>query len=49
MDHRQTSTEYEPPALTVLGSVHALTLDTNKQYGTSDGFMFMGVSIANAS
>ena len=40
---------YEAPALTVLGSVHALTQTTNKKYGVSDGFLFMGNSITNAS
>ena len=40
---------YEPPALRVLGSVHALTLDQNKKYGDSDGFLFMGEPITNAS
>jgi hypothetical protein len=49
MDARQTPRGYEPPALTVLGSVHALTLDQDKKFGTSDGFLFMGVAITNAS
>ena len=39
---------YEAPALTVLGSVHALT-QADKKYGVSDGFTFMGNSITNAS
>jgi hypothetical protein len=39
---------YEPPKLTVLGSVHGLT-QTDKMYGHSDGFTFMGTSITNAS
>ena len=39
---------YEAPALTVLGSVHALT-QTDKKYGVADGFTFMGNSITNAS
>jgi hypothetical protein len=34
--------------LTVLGSVHALTLQ-DKTYGASDGFTFQGISITNAS
>ena len=37
------------PALTVLGSLHALTLTVPKMYGKSDGFTFMGVDITNAS
>jgi hypothetical protein len=40
---------YEPPKLTVLGSVHGLTQVTDKKYGHSDGFTFMGNSITNAS
>ena len=40
---------YEAPALTVLGSVHALTLQQDKKYGVADGFTFMGNSITNAS
>lgn len=40
---------YAPPALTVLGSLHALTLTVPKMYGKSDGFTFMGVDITNAS
>ncbi len=39
---------YTPPALTVLGSLHALTMQ-DKKYGSSDGFTFMGVDITNAS
>jgi hypothetical protein len=41
--------QYEPPAITVLGTVHALTQLKNKTYGKSDGFLFQGVPIANAS
>ena len=40
---------YEAPALTVLGSVSELTLDINKQWGQSDGYMVLGVPITNAS
>jgi hypothetical protein len=40
---------YEPPSLLVLGSVHALTLAQNKKLGDSDGFLFMGEPITNAS
>ena len=49
MEHIPTSAEYEAPALTVLGSVHALTQTQDKKYGVSDGFTFQGVSITNAS
>ncbi len=41
--------KYEPPSVTVLGSLHALTMQQNKMYGKSDGFLFMGVDITNAS
>jgi hypothetical protein len=41
--------EYEAPKLTVLGSVAELTLDINKQWGSSDGFTLLGVPITNAS
>jgi hypothetical protein len=49
MDHTPASREYEAPALTLLGSVHALTQVQDKKYGGSDGFTFMGVPISNAS
>jgi hypothetical protein len=34
------------PELTVLGNVETLTLVKNKQFGTSDGFVFNGVPIS---
>ena len=49
MDHIPTPEGYEPPSLTLLGSVHALTQQQNKNYGGSDGYLFMGVPITNAS
>lgn len=49
MDHSPVPEGYEAPVLTVLGSVHVLTQQQNKQYGQSDGFLFMGNSITNAS
>jgi hypothetical protein len=48
-DHSQGPVGYEAPQLTVLGTVHALTLDQDKKWGGSDGFLFMGVPIMNAS
>jgi hypothetical protein len=42
---------WEPPTLIVYGSVVSLTQDTgctNKQFGSSDGFTFMGQPITNA-
>jgi hypothetical protein len=41
--------QYEAPELVILGSVVELTLDTDKKYGDSDGFTFMGIPITNAS
>jgi hypothetical protein len=49
MDHTTTPKGYEPPSLTLLGSVHAATQTQDKKYGVSDGFTFMGNSITNAS
>ena len=42
------SPRYEAPTISVLGSVHALT-QTDKKYGESDGYTFMGTAITNAS
>ncbi len=49
MDHTDTSKTYEEPTLSPLGAVHALTQTTDKKYGDSDGFTFMGTAITNAS
>jgi hypothetical protein len=48
-DRSQCSPNYEPPRLTVLGSVHGLTQVQDKKYGHSDGLTFMGNSITNNS
>jgi hypothetical protein len=40
---------YEPPRLEILGAVETLTQAQNKKYGATDGFLFMGVAITNAS
>jgi hypothetical protein len=40
---------YVAPAITVLGSVHALTQQQDKKLGFADGFTFMGSSITNNS
>jgi hypothetical protein len=48
-DRTLSSPTYEPPKLTVLGSVHGLTQVQDKKYGHSDGFTFMGNDIMNAS
>ena len=49
MDRSQSTMAYEPPTVVEVGSVHALTQDVDKKYGTSDGFTFMGVAITNNS
>jgi hypothetical protein len=43
------SRDYEPPVVKELGAVHDVTLAQNKDYGATDGMMFQGVPIANAS
>jgi hypothetical protein len=48
-DHPQGPALYEAPVLSELGSVHALTLDQNKDFGVSDGFKFQGVPVTNVS
>jgi hypothetical protein len=49
MDRSQTTVPYEPPTLLEFGTVHALTQTTDKTWGSSDGFTFMGVAITNSS
>jgi hypothetical protein len=39
---------YAAPALTVVGSLHALTMQ-DKKWGSSDGFTLLGVDITNNS
>jgi hypothetical protein len=50
-DHTPMPKAYEPPSLTLLGSVHEFTQDrhSHKMYGGSDGFSFMGFPVTNAS
>ena len=36
---------YESPALVELGTLQDVTLCTDKKYGSSDGFTFMGQAI----
>jgi hypothetical protein len=40
---------YVTPELIVHGTVEEITADQNKGFGSSDGFLFMGVSIKNIS
>ena len=42
-------TAYEAPSLTVLGTVHGLTLGGDKRFGGYDGFTFLGTPITNNS
>jgi hypothetical protein len=53
MDHHgESGRSYEPPALTVLGTVHGLTLDFNwgdKKFGWSDGYLFLDDRVTNSS
>ena len=39
---------YSPPSVTVLGTLHELTLNKcffGKEFGGSDGFEFMGIDV----
>jgi hypothetical protein len=40
---------YEPPSISVIGSVYELTLCINKDFGSSDGFKFQGQGITCVS
>ena len=43
---RKSDRGYEPPAITVLGSVAELTQDIlDKRLGGSDGWTFMGINV----
>jgi hypothetical protein len=41
--------EYTTPKLTVHGTLEEVTKQQNKTWGSSDGFLFQGVSIMNVS
>lgn len=41
--------QYTTPQLTVHGTLEEVTKQQNKTYGSSDGFLFQGVSITNVS
>jgi hypothetical protein len=49
--HQETTVSriYEAPAMTVLGTVHALTQQIPKHEGPSDGFTFNNISITHYS
>jgi hypothetical protein len=52
MDHRNRAEKtYEPPAITVLGTVHSLTLTdwSDKKFGWSDGYLFLDDRVTNSS
>jgi hypothetical protein len=40
---------YVAPQLIVHGTMEEITAQQNKTYGSTDGFLFMGVPITNAS
>ena len=40
---------YEAPKIAVLGALGDLTLLQDKKLGPTDGFLFQGISITNAS
>lgn len=43
---RQSSVSlYEPPRLTIIGTVHELTQGCDKKFGETDGYTFMGAVI----
>ena len=43
--NHETESRYEPPSVTVLGSVHELTQGCDKKLGTTDGFTFSGQAV----
>lgn len=43
------SKAYEQPEVREIGSLHELTQQQNKVFGPTDGNLFNGVPIANAS
>jgi hypothetical protein len=45
----QSPSAYEPPSITVIGTVQELTLCINKDFGSSDGFKFQGQGITCVS
>ncbi len=45
----QAKKAYSRPSIVAQGSVEKITLEINKQYGVSDGFLFQGDSIGNVS
>ena len=50
MDRLETPKKaWEEPKLVVHGDVERITQQQDKEYGASDGFTFMGISIRNAS
>ena len=49
MQNSSEKRPYKTPTLTVHGTLEEVTKQQNKGYGSSDGFMFMGVPISNIS
>jgi hypothetical protein len=52
MEHpSESGSTYEPPAISVLGTVHSLTLGgwDDKKFGWSDGYLFLDDRVTNSS
>ncbi len=49
LSENQGKKVYSAPQLTVHGTVSEITMDQNKMFGGSDGFLFLGTPIQNAS
>jgi hypothetical protein len=49
MQNETQKRPYTTPKLTVHGTLEEVTKQQNKTYGATDGYMFMGVPIANIS
>ena len=44
-----TKKRYSKPRITAQGSVDKITLEQNKDYGPTDGYLFQGNPVSNAS
>jgi hypothetical protein len=49
MNPPESTTAYEAPEITLIGSVHELTQGCDKVFNGSDGFTFMGQPIVCVS
>ncbi len=46
---KSTKKRYTKPRITAQGSVDKITLEQNKDFGPTDGYLFLGAPIQNAS